>query len=92
MVLAAYSIFQASISLLQAVTTNSLGVCFLRLAAHILSFCLCLAFKAYSLSKNFRDIARNVEENKILHKIFRVGFRFPSYISCYITGLLRQCT
>ena len=33
---------------------------------------------------NFRDIAWNVEENQILHEIFRVVSRFPRYISCYI--------
>ena len=34
---------------------------------------------------NFRDIARNVEENEILHEIFRVVSRFPRYISCYFS-------
>ena len=34
---------------------------------------------------NFRDITRNVEENEILHEIFRVVSRFPRYISCYIS-------
>ena len=34
---------------------------------------------------NFRDITRNVEENEILHKIFRVVSRFPHYISFHIT-------
>ena len=29
-------------------------------------------------NQNFRDITRNVEENKILHKIFRVVSRFPA--------------
>ena len=35
---------------------------------------------------NFRDITWNwnVEENEILHEIFRVISRFPCYISCYI--------
>ena len=33
---------------------------------------------------NFRDITRNVEENEILHEIFRVVSRFPRNISCYI--------
>ena len=35
---------------------------------------------------NFRDITRNVEENEILHEIFRVVSRFPRYISCYISN------
>ena len=34
---------------------------------------------------NFRDIIRNVEENKILHEIFRIVSRFPRYISCSIS-------
>ena len=41
-----------------------------------------------TLSKNkkkFRDISRSVEENKIIHEIFRVISRFPRYISCYIS-------
>ena len=32
----------------------------------------------------FRDISRNVEENEILHEIFRLVSCFPSYISRYI--------
>ena len=35
-------------------------------------------------NKNFRYIARNVEENMVLHEIFRVVSRFPIYIPCYI--------
>ena len=34
---------------------------------------------------NFRDIAQNIEENEILHEIFRVVSPFPRYISCYIS-------
>ena len=33
---------------------------------------------------NFHYITWNVEENLILHVIFRVVSRFPRYISCYI--------
>ena len=36
---------------------------------------------------NFRDITRNVEENEILHEIFRIKSRFPHYISFYIDYL-----
>ena len=36
-------------------------------------------------NQNFRDLTQNVEENDILHKIFRVVSRFPRYISCYIS-------
>ena len=32
-------------------------------------------------NQNFRDITRNVEENEILHVIFRVVSSFPRYIS-----------
>ena len=42
----------------------------------------------------FRDIILNVEENEILHEIFRIVSRFFSYISCYISENLlhlRQC-
>ena len=35
-------------------------------------------------NQNFRDITRNVEENKILHEIFRIVYRFPFFILCYI--------
>ena len=44
---------------------------------------------------NFRDITWNVEENLILHEIFRVISRFPRYISCYIAESqfsLGRCT
>ena len=44
---------------------------------------------------NFRDITWNVEENEILHEIFRVVSRFPCYISCSIAENrlpLGQCT
>ena len=34
---------------------------------------------------NFREITWNVEENMILHELFRVVSRFPRYISRYIT-------
>ena len=45
--------------------------------------------------QNFRDTPRNVEENEILHEIFRKVSRFPHYISCYISENrlpLGQCT
>ena len=46
--------------------------------------------------QNFRDVTCNVEENEILHEIFRlvVVSRFPCYISCYISEYrlpLGQC-
>ena len=45
--------------------------------------------------KNVLDITRNIEENEILHEIFRVVSRFPCCISCYISEnrlILGQCT
>ena len=33
---------------------------------------------------NFRDKSWNVEENEILHEIFRVASRFRRYFSCHI--------
>ena len=36
-------------------------------------------------NQNFRDITQNVEENEILHEIFRLVSRFPRYISCFIS-------
>ena len=46
-------------------------------------------------NQNFRDTTRNVQENEILHEIFRKVSRFPHYISCYISENrlpLGQCT
>ena len=40
---------------------------------------------SWKSNPNFRDITWNVEENIILHEIFRVVSRFPCYISCFIT-------
>ena len=43
---------------------------------------------------NFRDITWNVEENEILHEIFRIVSRFHRYISCDFAegGGKWQCT
>ena len=32
---------------------------------------------------NFRELTRNVEENEIIHEIFRVVSCFPCQILCY---------
>ena len=39
--------------------------------------------KLLKSNPHFRDITWYVEENLILHEIFRVVSRFPRYISCY---------
>ena len=46
---------------------------YIRLRTAVIVHCL----KSYP---NFRDITRNVEENEILHEIFRIVSRFPRYI------------
>ena len=48
-------------------------ICTVRLRTAVIVHCL----KSYP---NFRDITRNVEENEILHEIFRIVSRFPRYI------------
>ena len=44
----------------------------------------CWATCTVKSNQNFRDITLNVEENLILHEIFREESRFPSYILYYI--------
>ena len=56
---------------------------------------LCTVRKAIQISAIYRNITCNVEENLILHEIFRVVSCFPRYISCYIAESrlpLGQCT
>ena len=45
----------------------------------------CFKLIAFLCNPNLRDITRNIEENEILHEIFRIVSRFLRYISCYIS-------
>ena len=57
--------------------------CFLRTLSHTI-IPLCSLAHCKKNNPNVREINWNVEENLILHEIFRVVSRFPCYISCYI--------
>ena len=44
-----------------------------------------ISFRRTLLNQIIREITGNVQENEILHEIFRLVPRFPRYISCYIS-------
>ena len=50
-----------------------------------------LAVHCPKSNQNFRDITRNVEENEMLHELFRSVSRFPYYFVFYLGKSITCC-